>query len=207
MDPERVREKNVPTLAFRARRARSPPQAGFCIVIFILILYNYLWRASAFMSVKLILDNHFVKAAWDLIINSKKSIDISFYKAEPFQVGKRNKVNVIYQALLLKKKEGVDVRLLLNKEQPVKGVSRFNMATASFLRERNIFCRYLNNFRCCHSKIILVDSYSFYIGSHNLSNNALTRNFETGIIASDNVLGLELKQRFEDLWTSGRDFP
>jgi phosphatidylserine/phosphatidylglycerophosphate/cardiolipin synthase-like enzyme len=158
------------------------------------------------MEIKLIFDNHFTKAVWDLIMNAKQSIDICSYKVEPLDLKKKNKVNIILEAILLKKKQGVDVRLLLNKEQPIRGVSRYNMATASFFRGKDIICRYLNNFRCCHSKIILVDDYSFYIGSHNLSNKALTSNFEAGIIHSDKILGLDIRRRFDDLWTTARDF-
>ena len=154
------------------------------------------------MNSELVFDNRFISAAWDLIMSAKSTIDLSFYKAELPCNPRNKKLNIIYQALFLKKKEGVRVRVLLNKEQPLRGVSRYNVVVASFLKEKNIPCCFLSNSRCCHSKLIIVDKSRFYIGSHNLSGNAVTRNFEAGIIIDDSVLASEVDARFDDLWKS-----
>lgn len=155
---------------------------------------------------KIIIDNQFVAAAWSLIMSATSTINLSFYKAELPVPLKKKKLNIIYQALFFKRKEGVSVRVLLNKEQPLKGVSRYNTVVASFLKENNIPCKFLAASRCCHAKLIIVDKFRFYVGSHNLSNNAVSRNFEAGIIIDNGLLGLELNSRFDYLWDSAADF-
>ncbi len=157
------------------------------------------------MDSKLIFDNHFIPAAWQLIMSSKSTIDLSFYKAELPKKIHRDKLALIYEALFLKKKEGVRIRVLLNKEQPLRGVSRYNVVVASYLKEKNIPCRFLKDSRCCHSKFIVADRSNFYVGSHNLSINAATRNFETGIILSDSVLASEISDRFGYLWDNAAE--
>jgi phosphatidylserine/phosphatidylglycerophosphate/cardiolipin synthase-like enzyme len=158
------------------------------------------------MENELIFDNRFIMTAWQLLMSAKSTIDLSFYKAELPTSLKKNKINIIYQALFLKKKEDVRIRFLLNKEQPIKGVSRYNVAVASFLKENKIPCRFLPDNRCCHSKLIIVDKLRFYVGSHNLSNNAVTRNFETGIIMNSEGFAALAAAQFDYLWDDAKEF-
>jgi len=158
------------------------------------------------LEANLILDNKFIPEVWALIMKTKSTLDFSFYKAELPPLKQREKINLIYQAIFLKKKEGVTIRFLLNREQPLRGVSRYNVAVATFLKEKNIPCRFLNDSRCCHAKFIISDRNSFYIGSHNLSRNAVSKNFEAGVIINDTNLGLDINDRFNSLWDSGKDF-
>lgn len=158
------------------------------------------------MDANFVFDNQFISKVWDLIMCAKSTIDLSFYKAELPKKKQRGKINIIYQALFLKKKENVRIRVLLNKEQTLRGVSRYNVVVASFLKENNIPCRFLDNSRCCHAKLIIVDKSRLYIGSHNLSSNAVSRNFEAGLILGSYGLVPEINGRFDDLWGSAKNF-
>lgn len=158
------------------------------------------------MDNKLIVDNHFLAATFDLISSAKRSVDISSYKFQPPSDKKNKKINILFNLIALKAKGGITVRVLLNKEQPLRGVSRVNFVAARYLNAAGVLVKRLKDFRICHAKIILVDNIRYYIGSHNFSEHAFRSNFETGVCGSDVGLARELSFIYDRLWTSGKDF-
>lgn len=155
---------------------------------------------------KLILDNQFLSAAFALIDSAQQSIFISSYKFQPFCLKRNKKINILFNILCLKRKNGITVNIILNKEQPIRGVSRHNIASALMFKDKNIECRYLRQSRCCHAKIILVDGTHYYIGSHNFSEHAISRNFEAGLCGSNPVVSRQLRIVTTGLWSASVTF-
>lgn len=158
------------------------------------------------MSSTLIFDNCIMAALWNLIVNAKKNIKVTNYKVELGNKTKHKKIELIISLLEQKVEQGVKVEMILNRDQPNRGVARYNVPAALRLKASGIDVRFLKNGRCSHSKIVLVDNEKFYIGSHNLSVNAFCRNFEAGLIVADSVQGSELGRFFDSQFATAEKF-
>ena len=126
----------------------------------------------------LLIDDNFLPVVKMLIENAKKTIDITTFKAEICHLSRGEKLLLFWDMLTKKAKEGVRIRLLLNWNDERRGVAKTNLYAMTELKKAGIKTRFLPNNRCCHAKIICVDSSKAIIGSHNLSVKSTASNFE-----------------------------
>ena len=112
--------------------------------------------------------------------------DWQFYPRDP-----AHPVSLINLALIRAARRGLDVRVLTN----------FETSTAK-LREVGIAAKCLNSTKLLHAKLVLVDGEHFVLGSHNLSQNAMTLNCEISTYCDDAAAATDLKNYFEMLWQS-----
>lgn len=97
----------------------------------------------------------------------------------------------INQAILRAARRGVKVRALVNGGSAV-GV----------LKEQGIDARTIDKSKLLHSKCVIVDGARVLMGSHNLTENAMTSNIETSLQLDSEELAQQLQQYFNSLWQS-----
>ncbi len=112
--------------------------------------------------------------------------DWQFYPRDP-----AHPVSLINLALIRAARRGLDVRVLTNFETSV-----------AKLREVGIAAKCLNSTKLLHAKLVLVDGEHFVLGSHNLSQNAMTLNREISTYCDDAAAAADLKSYFDTLWQS-----
>lgn len=130
-------------------------------------------------------DNEFLPQAKALIESAQRSIDISTFKAEITTKPRGLALSQFFKTLLLKAKEGISIRFLINWNQERRSCPKTNLYVITELKKTGIDIRHLKNNRCCHAKAIIVDKKKLIIGSHNLSVKSCHNNFEISYIVSD----------------------
>ncbi len=100
----------------------------------------------------------------------------------------------IANALVMKKKEGLDIKGVLEKSQN----SRYNKKP--LLEYQNISVKWDRNKYNMHHKTIIIDKKIVITGSFNPSNNADKNNDENIIIIEDEKLAERYLEEFESIW-------
>ncbi|MCA1933572.1 MAG: phospholipase D-like domain-containing protein [Calditerrivibrio sp.] len=147
------------------------------LVLFISIFWLFnLFKANA--DITFLPDNLFVEHYLKDIESSEKNIFISifFFKIDD----QKGAANEIKSALIRAKNRGVDIYIVM--EQAEKDISTdVNKFTGGELEKHGISVRYDSPFNKLHSKMTVIDENIVYIGSHNYTNSALSRNNETSV--------------------------
>jgi len=133
----------------------------------------------------LLKDNEFLPQARALVESATRSIDISTFKAEITTKPRGLALLHFFKALLLKAKEGVKVRFLINWNEERRSCPKTNLYVITELKKANIKIRHLKQNRCCHAKAIIVDKEKAIIGSHNLSVKSCHNNFEISYVVAE----------------------
>lgn len=94
---------------------------------------------------------------------------------------------------------GVQVRAMLADA----GWITANAAAAQFLKDRGVVVKYIPHL---HTKVIVADGTSAYVGSENLSQTSLDHNREVGVIATGASELQPLIDTFETDWAAGTEF-
>ncbi len=154
----------------------------------------------------LLTDSEFLPQAKALVESAKGSIYMSTFKAEITTKPKGLKLLQFFNALMLKAKEGIQIRFLINWNDKRHACPKTNLYVMTQLRKANIKIRLLKNNRCCHAKILLVDKKKAIVGSHNLSIRSVTSNFEMSFVISDPGAAAMVADVFESSWFDAQQY-
>jgi phosphatidylserine/phosphatidylglycerophosphate/cardiolipin synthase-like enzyme len=148
----------------------------------------------------LLLDNSFLPQAQNIITEARQSIDISTFKAEITHKPRGQKLLSFFELLLLRAKQGVKIRFLINWHNDRRSVAKTNLYVMSMFKKNGVRLRHLRNNRCCHAKLILADKKKAIVGSHNLSVKSCHNNFEISYLVPDPETTAEISRVFERSW-------
>jgi phosphatidylserine/phosphatidylglycerophosphate/cardiolipin synthase-like enzyme len=148
----------------------------------------------------LLLDNIFLPNAKILVEEARQSIDISTFKAEITHKPRGKQLLDFFDLLLMRAKQGVKIRFLINWHNDRRSVAKTNLYVMSVFKKNGIKLRHLRNNRCCHAKLILADKKKAIVGSHNLSVKSCHNNFEISYLVPDPETTAEISRVFEHSW-------
>ena len=152
----------------------------------------------------LLLDNAFLPFATDLINNATKYIYISTFKAEITDKTRSIPLKTFFNLLLLKHDEGLDVRLLINANQGIKGAPFSNFNIIHQYKKAGLKMRCFSAGHICHAKLIVVDDETAIVGSHNLSIRSCCSNFELSYVVHNIFDTAIIKTIFDEKWERAR---
>jgi len=132
--------------------------------------------------ISILKDEQFRTAVLNAINGANREILIATYKMDAKDKLSTRHLNAIVEALHRAAKRGVKVRCLLNMDKENSTIGRINMRTKALLIEKGILVKTGPERRTYHSKIIIVDECLAFVGSHNLSESSLCRNFEVSLM-------------------------
>ena len=161
--------------------------------------------AEKMVNITILQDEDFLPAAKALVFNAMSSIYISTFKTEIVLKRRGEKLKGFYDFLVLRRKEGVDVRLLTNKQGEQGHVPHTNAYVTNYLKKKGIQVRFLRNSQICHAKMLIVDNQYAIIGSHNLSLKSCHSNFEVSYLIKSAEMVSELANVFIETWYNGKD--
>ncbi len=118
----------------------------------------------------------------DTIVQAKKEILIQAYSFTSPPIAK---------ALVFAKKQGVDVKAILDKSQFTEKHS-----VANFFAKNNIPLWNDNTVAIAHNKVMIIDGYITVTGSFNFTKSAQKRNSENLIIIRDHALAQSYKENW-----------
>ena len=102
----------------------------------------------------------------------------------------------LYNKLVEKKEQGLDVRIIINKD----GINKKVDLDFSLLNTKKVRSR---NGGIMHEKFCVIDNQIVIVGSYNWTNNAELRNAENiNITENDNPLATKYSLEFKKLWNS-----
>lgn len=151
-------------------------------------------------------DSNYLRYLKNYINQAVRHIYISSFKIEITNKPRGRKLKDIFQDLISKSKNGVDIRLLINWHNDRRSVAKTNLSAAYYLRKNGIAVRHLTNNRCCHSKLFIFDKEKAIIGSHNLSVKSCCNNFELSIFTDTPQLVSDLSCIFLHSWSDAKLF-
>ena len=150
-------------------------------------------------------DDFFLPVAEMLINQAQTSIFISSFKLELSPKPRGRKLVKFFDALSQRQKEGIDIRVLTNKQNEQGYVPASNGRVINYLKQNKIKVRHLLNQRLTHAKMILVDSHRALVGSHNLSIKSCHSNFEVSCFISDAESIKYLSTLYDHVWEKAKD--
>lgn len=140
---------------------------------------------------ELVLSGEFTKRLIELFDNAKESVYIFMFDWRWYKNDFSCDVSQINQALVRAVRRGVKVQTLLNYAEVV-----------ATLRQVGIDAKKYNFAQLLHAKSIVIDREIIVLGSHNLTQNAMTKNVEMSLIVSDEELAARIIKYFENIWSS-----
>jgi len=156
--------------------------------------------------IEVLSDEKFGKFANFVLMDAKKEIMISTFKAEIPQKNKAIALEDIFKNITLAHQRGIKVKALINWHENKRCVPKTNIRAMLEFQRLGIPVRHLKNNRCCHTKLIIADDLTAIIGSHNLSIKSVTSNFETSVLIIDKDIVKQLKEMFLKTWNSAKRF-
>jgi cardiolipin synthase len=151
-------------------------------------------------------DNEYLGIAIALVSQAKENINISTFKVERTDKPKGRNIEELYKAIIEKIKQGVKVNLLFNWHDDKKSIAKTNLGAGQFLKNYGVKVKHLKNNRCCHAKILTVDSQKALLGSHNWSIRSFESNFELSYLIDEPETVKQIDSIFQRSWSDGKDF-
>lgn len=136
----------------------------------------------------------------DLLPRANRSVYVVMFVMKYDPREPRDPVNNLLNLLADLKRRGVDVRIIVDDE-----TYESYPATIEFLKNNTIPVKLdESRGRTTHSKIVIIDDDYVFLGSHNWTESALTRNHETSLLVRSRELVSRLKEYFNNIWNNGR---
>ena len=162
------------------------------IFLALVIISTSLASASgAYCELRPILDQDYYPTLMELVAGAQKRIGIMHF----LLFSERGKTKGLVNELIKASKRGVDVRLLLEGHK--SGVSQRNRLTANRLEKAGIKVAYSGRSRLLHTKMVLVDNSLVLVGSSNLTNTSLSKNYESNVLLRSRVASKALWSHFD----------
>jgi phosphatidylserine/phosphatidylglycerophosphate/cardiolipin synthase-like enzyme len=140
---------------------------------------------------ELVLNGEFTKRLIALIDDAVESVYIFMFDWKWYKNDFSCDVSQINQALVRATRRGVWVQTLLNYDEIVPILNKVGINAKKY------------NFKhLLHAKSIVIDREVIVLGSHNLTQNAMTNNVEMSLIVSDSELAGRIIKYFENIWSS-----
>ncbi len=136
-------------------------------------------------------DKAYYKTLRSFIAHATKKIDISMFIFKTTKSPK-NKAVILSQDLIHARQRGVKVNLLLENSGYDPGINKINRRVARLLKKNKIKVRFESKNTTTHTKIVVIDTRFCFVGSHNFTHSALSRNHEFSLLVDSKKLAKEL---------------
>lgn len=125
------------------------------------------------------------------IRQANKDITMGYYLCKP-DTSQNNRPTAILNELIIARNRGVAVSILLDNSGYFEHVDKANRRTATILKKAGIKVVFDSPSKTTHVKMAVIDQLHCFIGSHNLTQAALTYNNELTLLVESPVLAGQL---------------
>lgn len=151
-------------------------------------------------SVMLLADRIYFPKALSFLQKANRSIHVALYivKYDPKESG--DPVNALLASLVAAYRRGIDVRVLVDDE-----TNDSYPQTIQYLRQNGVLVKLdKSSGVITHVKMIVIDGRCLFVGSHNWTESALSRNHEYSALLMGAPYAQEADTYFQTLWDEGR---
>jgi phosphatidylserine/phosphatidylglycerophosphate/cardiolipin synthase-like enzyme len=154
-------------------------------------------------------DEDYLPAVLALLAGAHGSIDVTMFSCVlPESPRATHPVRRILDALIARQRDGVAVRVVLDRGMPpgrqAEGEDAPSDRAAQYLAQAGIAVRWDEEQRTTHTKSLVVDGRWCVVGSTNWSASALSHNREQSVRLDDRALAAEITARFNAAWAVAR---
>lgn len=136
----------------------------------------------------------------DVIASARESVDIIQYQWKFMTFAKNSELQIFNQGILRQIRSGIKYRVILNANGFSPRLTRYNMDTKRHLENAGAQVKFGANRAITHAKLFIIDSQHVFLGSHNMSDSAVSVNDEVSVLISNREVANEYKRYFELLW-------
>ncbi len=133
------------------------------------------------------------------ILQAENSIDVAMYLCTLDILSEAHpRSRVVIRALALAANRGVNVRMLFGIPGRTR-LAHLNRVAAAFMQSKGVETRTAQN-QLLHTKLVIIDNKFTVLGSHNLTDRAMTENCELSVAMWDTTSATALSSQFTELW-------
>lgn len=139
----------------------------------------------------LLINKEYERAIIQHIDNTKNDIRFTLFHDSFHSKVNGNVFDRYLLAVIKAQKRGVSIKILCNNEKQVEKLRRYNIQV-----------RKAKGFKTMHAKVFVFDQETMILGSHNLTDNAVTTNLEISVILTDKEIVNRFLKYFDIVWQS-----
>ncbi|GFE57048.1 phospholipase D-like domain-containing protein [Geobacter sp. AOG1] len=148
--------------------------------------------SSSSPTVTLLKNGDYLDALVQGIRKARRSVLCSCYLFKT-GTGRGNQPRRIADELIRARQRGLAVTVIMEDEGRRRDpLNAANHVTAALLRSGGVTVRFDSPWVTTHAKVVVIDSRYVYLGSHNLTQSALTRNNELSLLIDSPALAAEV---------------
>jgi len=136
------------------------------------------------------------------IDEAKTSIFVIQYQWKWTSHQQNSKVQKLGAGIYNAKNRGVNVSVILNRESPIRSLTKINRVTSENLIKFGCDVRMIKTVSILHTKMWVIDGQYIFIGSHNISGRALSINEEVSVKIESKLMAKYMLIYFNNLWQS-----
>jgi phosphatidylserine/phosphatidylglycerophosphate/cardiolipin synthase-like enzyme len=181
---------------------RGRQYAGWLALLLLLILVGCTQEPR----VTFLANEEYFDALIPHLTQAKQEIVISMFLFAPGD-HENNRANQVREALIDAARRGVRVHVFLDVSDDEDFSTEANRAVAKDLRRHGITVQFDAPGRTTHTKLVIIDQRSVFLGSHNFTHSALRHNNEASVLIESPKLAQQARaylQRIEALSTQER---
>lgn len=160
-------------------------------------------RGEPVQNIELLMGGDYEQRISQTIAETNASIDICVYQASANWAQNGVARTLLFEKLLALPSQGRTCRMVLAQPLPGTAALTFNVQARADMEAAGWSVRYAPPSPLLHAKFWLIEPYITVLGSHNLSNRAVTSNLETSIMLNKPSIYNQLKTKFQEIFDSG----
>lgn len=141
--------------------------------------------------VELVVSGEYCDALCSLLGEARERVDVVMFDWRWYKEDFSSRASRVNQAFVAAVRRGVEVRALVNYERIVPRLSALGVKAKAFEQSRLL-----------HAKVVVVDRRTALVGSHNLTENAMSENVEVSVLLREGGVPASLALFFETIWQS-----
>ncbi len=189
---------------------KSMNQKNF-LKIFVLIFFIFFILSGAIFAteqkIKVIKDQEYFFVLQEAIRDAQKCIKVVVFEIGYYPNHPLSPSNILIHELILAKKRGVDVKVLLDVSEWNLKLTEKNTSAGKILSKGGVTVRYDSPKKTTHTKLVIIDDSFAILGSNNWTYYSLTQNRELAVLISYPPAIEELNAYFNELWEESRSLP
>lgn len=147
----------------------------------------------------LLIKDDYVNSLIEKLNNAKTIISILMYDFRVYDKYPNSPSNEIAKSIINASKRGIDVKIILEKNNFDEQLNLANQNTANYFAANGVTVKFENPEQISHAKLAIIDDGAF-VGSANWNYKSLTINTEANIFTTNRKVVNKFNQYFNSIW-------
>ena len=150
--------------------------------------------------VQVIPDREYFAVVQTCFREARSSIAVMMFEAAYYDGYSKSPTNLLIRELIVARKRGVEVKVILEKRKERDRTQKNNMKTGRMLSEAGVQVAYDPVAVTTHTKLLIIDGEISIVGSTNWTYSALEKNHEVAVFIRSPEVAKDLQDYFQQVW-------